>query len=530
MRRYDENAAMKGSAGMILFENSMLTLNPDYTFDTFVISDCNRSAADAVITATENLSTPVNNPLYICGAAGMGKTHLIQAVVHRLCETCPETRIVYWNTEKLCDEMIPALTQDHFAEFCSEVCQADIFLLEDIHFLLGRKTTQAYLTTICNELLVRGKQIIMTGEMHFDPQDGPMMNLIRKGKAISIQTPDTNFVQSLTRKMAVRKSVGVSKNAIDAITKNIFTNVASLKGCITRLFAFSELNHEMVSEALLEKIVHEGYFINPRNNRERLIEINQEAARFYHDCLFNQGGKEALNYLKRHQVSDHTIEELYIGAAPDGEDALSVYLLKKGYTPDELLLSGVAKEENDCNSGFQDIFRHSVMFPVFDLPDDFRQTQHIIGFTSRALGDQGPVYRHSPESPVFSKKSILFGMKGLSRDDLWLEDDPVLVEGVMDVIALYQNGITAYATFGNLISKTQIKLLRRRNRTVYLGFGADDADDHMIQQTKDRLKKQAIRIAKLSFPAGMNAEAYIREYGAVKFMKMMKQASRWAMI
>lgn len=201
--------------------------------------------------------------------------------------------------------------------------------------------------------------------------------------------------------------------------------------------------------------------------RARLLEANEEAARFYHDLLLNAAAAEpARRYLERRGLDDATIRAFQLGYAPEAWQVLSDHLRGRGFTDAELLAAGlVAQGER----GLHDRFRGRVMFPIAD------ERGRVIGFGGRVLGDGVPKYLNTPQTALFDKGGTLYALDR-AKDAIRATGAAVVVEGYMDAIAAHQHGITnVVATLGTALTERHIAVLKRYARQVVLAMDADAA-------------------------------------------------------
>ena len=251
-----------------------------------------------------------------------------------------------------------------------------------------------------------------------------------------------------------------------------------------------------------------------RTRRERLLEANKEAARFYHEMLFEPAGAASLQYLHNRGLSDAVIRKFGLGAAPDKWSALTDYLLARGYKLDELSSVGLTlvrppKEGSDKPRYF-DMFRNRAIFPIIDM------YKNVIAFGGRSLGREMPKYMNTSDTPVFNKRKGVYAAN-LLRQQRHL-DHVILVEGYMDVVSLTQYGVKGVcATLGTALTNEQARLLRRFAPEVYLGYDGDSAGQHAILRGLDILEEEGIPARVLDFPDGLDPDEFIRRDGAEGF-------------
>jgi DNA primase len=202
----------------------------------------------------------------------------------------------------------------------------------------------------------------------------------------------------------------------------------------------------------------------------RLRTLLEEAANFYrHHLLQTPAGKGPLEYLFKRGLTQATIETFGLGYAPDSWDAALNYLTSKGYSRQELQEAGMVSESQDGGRVY-DRFRHRVTFPIRDM------TGRMCGFGARILRtDDIPKFLNSPQTALFDKGHLLYGLDQ-ARKSIRAQDQVVIVEGYLDVIALHQGGFTnAVSPMGTALTEDQIRLLKRFTRRIVLALDPDAA-------------------------------------------------------
>ncbi|HBK52746.1 MAG TPA: DNA primase, partial [Syntrophomonas wolfei] len=164
------------------------------------------------------------------------------------------------------------------------------------------------------------------------------------------------------------------------------------------------------------------------DHRKPVIELNQAAVEFYQQVLAGKAGQEAREYLSRRGIEAETIRKYRLGYAPDGWTRLEEHLLKKGYSQEYLKLSGLIKRSENRNS-FYDLLRRRLVFPITHYNGD------IVGLGGRVLDDSLPKYLNTPETELFSKRKVLYGLFQ-ARDSIRQANEAIIVEGYMDCIKL----------------------------------------------------------------------------------------------
>jgi len=238
------------------------------------------------------------------------------------------------------------------------------------------------------------------------------------------------------------------------------------------------------------------------NQKNRLKEICEQAARFYHEFFVRMPAAEpAREYLQKRGLTDETIKHWQIGFVPDQWELLTQYLLKKGYGVEDLIAAGLTiKKEGAMNGrGFYDRFRGRIMFPIFDMYGA------VVGFTGRVLVEtekSGGKYVNTPETPIYNKSSIVFALN-FAKNIIKEKDLIVLVEGQMDVIACHQAGMeNVVATSGTAMTEMQVRLLKRYSDNIALAFDADSAGQNAAKRGIDIALSEGMNVKVIRIPEG----------------------------
>ena len=252
-----------------------------------------------------------------------------------------------------------------------------------------------------------------------------------------------------------------------------------------------------------------------RTQRERLLNANREAAKFYHETLFTPAGEASLAYLRRRGLNDNVIRKFGLGASPDSWSTLSDRLLEKGWKLDELVSAGltVRKKNDDGKERYFDMFRNRSMFPIINTHGN------VIAFGGRTLEKREPKYLNTSDTPVFNKRQGVYAAN-LLRQQRHLER-VILVEGYMDVVSLTQFGVEGVcATLGTALTNEQARLLHRFAPQVYLGYDGDSAGQHAILRGLEILEQEGVPARVLDFPDGLDPDEFIRRDGIEGFRNL----------
>lgn len=249
-------------------------------------------------------------------------------------------------------------------------------------------------------------------------------------------------------------------------------------------------------------------------SKERLRQMNVDAAKFFHAMLFanNSDSKEALAYFtEKRKLSIATIKHFGLGYAPNSFDATMKYLLSKGYTREEMA-EGFLAMKNEKGK-YYDAFRNRVMFPIIDTAGN------VIAFGGRVLDDSKPKYRNSTDTPVFKKSYNLFA---LNFARMTCSEEIILCEGYMDVIALHAAGFTnAVATLGTAITSEQARLMKRYTKKVIICYDADEAGQKATQKAMRLLEEVGLNVTVIKIPGSKDPDEYIKTFGNEKFKEVI---------
>jgi chromosomal replication initiator protein len=244
--------------------SSTQPLNERYSFDTFVIGKSNELAAAAAHAAAESPGKTYN-PLFIYGATGLGKTHLMQAIARAVIHRIPETRILYVGAEQFINEVIESIHSRTMPEFRRRYrADVDLFLVDDVHFLEGKEMTQEEFFHTFNALYEGNKQIVLTSDRPPKEIPGLEARLVSRfewGMVADIGQPDLEHRIAILRKKQEQDhlELTIPDDVLRFIAEHVRSNVRELEGCIIKLLLFASLKHKEVSielarEALSDRI------------------------------------------------------------------------------------------------------------------------------------------------------------------------------------------------------------------------------------------------------------------------------------
>ena len=224
--------------------------------------------------------------------------------------------------------------------------------------------------------------------------------------------------------------------------------------------------------------------------RQRLLALNRDAARFYYQLLRQPEGAAVRAYLEKRKILPATAVKFGMGASPDSWDALLTAMTAKGSTKSELVTAGLAVQGK--NGRLYDKFRNRLMLPVVDTKGD------VVAFGSRVLDKSEPKYMNSPETPVYSKRRVLYGLnlaKKTTRPNL------ILCEGNLDIVTLHQAGFdNAVASMGTALTTEQTRLLSRFTKELVLCYDNDNAGKAATEKALQLLNNSEFTVRVLQLP------------------------------
>ena len=281
-----ENSKIKSdkpTRSIIVNDEMSSTLNPKYTFNSFVIGNSNRFAHAASLAVAE-APAKAYNPLFIYGGVGLGKTHLMHAIGHYILESNPNAKVVYVSSEKFTNELINAIKDDKNEEFRSKYRNVDVLLIDDIQFIAGKERTQEEFFHTFNALHDANKQIIISSDR--PPKEIPTLedrlrSRFEWGLIADIQVPDFETRMAILKKKADVENLNVANDVMGYIASKIKSNIRELEGALIRIIAYSSLTNREVSVDLATEALKD--IISKKQGKHVTIDAIQDIVASYYN-------------------------------------------------------------------------------------------------------------------------------------------------------------------------------------------------------------------------------------------------------
>lgn len=261
--------------------DGLVTLNPKYTFDSFIVGNSNQFPHAAALAVAQNPGEAFN-PLFIYGGVGLGKTHLMHAIGHYIKQHNPAARVMYVTCETFSNELITAIQNNKTPEFRKRYREVDILMIDDVQFISRSQSGQEEFFNTFNSLYLENKAIVISSDRppkEISKLEERLCSRFQQGLITDIQPPDLETRIAILRNRTKREGFDVSEEVLTFIATHVVTNIRELEGCLTRVVAYSKLRHkpltmELTAEALKDLIpqIHKQE-LTPQIIREAVAEF-----------------------------------------------------------------------------------------------------------------------------------------------------------------------------------------------------------------------------------------------------------------
>ena len=295
-----------------------ISLNPRFTFDSFVVGTCNQfahAAAQAVATSPSR----TYNPLFIYGGVGMGKTHLMHAIGRSLCDQYAGMRIIYTSSERFMNEMITCIKNDRMQLFHRHYRSADALLIDDIQILAGKERTQEEFFHTFNDLFEHQKQIVISSDT--PPKNTPgLVERLRSrfewGLMVDVQPPDLETKMAILDKKAELEGIKLPEEVRIFIATKTKSNVRELEGALIKLIAYSSVTGTPITLPMAQQVLkHLTFGQERRISIESIIKAVAERFNLQPAQLKQKTNEQKIAYPR--QISMYLVKELTPASLPE---------------------------------------------------------------------------------------------------------------------------------------------------------------------------------------------------------------------
>ena len=326
-----------------------ITLNPKYTFDTFIVGGSNRLAA-ATAQAVAAKPGIVYNPLFLYGGVGLGKTHLAQAIGHEILAANNKKRIIYVSCENFTNEFVQSISTGKVNDFKKKYRDADVLLIDDIQFLSGKEGTQEEFFHTFNALHQSNRQIVVTSDRvpkAIQDMEARLSSRLGCGMVADIQPPNLEMRHAILRAKCEEKNYVIADEVLNFIAENIESNIRELEGAITRVISSCELNKVEPSIEITGRVLEDMITAKSKNlSIEKIIKVVSEFFNIMPEHLM--GARRSQDLVWPRQISMYLLRhELNMSFPKIGKE-----LNKKDHTT---IMHGVSRIEKEIgrNSDLQ---------------------------------------------------------------------------------------------------------------------------------------------------------------------------------
>ena len=273
------------------------TLNPKYTFDTFVTGNSNSFAHAAALAVAENPAKNYN-PFFMYGGVGLGKTHLMHAIGHKILQNQPQKRVLYISSEKFINELINSIKDGKPEAFRQKYRNVDVLLVDDIQFLANKERVQEEFFHTFNALKDANKQIILSSDRppkEIEKLQDRLCSRFEGGLIADVQAPDLETRIAILKKKSILENYNVPDDVMAYIASHIDNNVRELEGALTQIVACASLCHYPITNQFAMNVLQHIAIKNPPKQNTKIININsiqETVANYFKITIADLNGKK----------------------------------------------------------------------------------------------------------------------------------------------------------------------------------------------------------------------------------------------
>ena len=291
-------------------QRSFQYIDPHFTFDQFVTAKSNQIAYSICRETANNLGQSKNNPLFIYGATGLGKTHLMQAIAHEILKQGKS--FYYFTSDKFVNQMVNSLRKQKIDEFKDKIKKADLLIIDDIHVIAGKQKSSEQFLLLLNDFMSKNKQVILACDKHpsaLTDFDERLKSRLAWGVAVALEPPELETRIQILQKKSKAQEVILPKECAIFIAQHIIANVRELEGALNKVLAISRLLNQPIHLELVQMALKD--LIAIRVQAVSMDNIRKVVAEFYDISVKDLMGKKRLRHIARpRQVAMSLAREL----------------------------------------------------------------------------------------------------------------------------------------------------------------------------------------------------------------------------
>ena len=291
-------------------QHSFQYIDPHFTFDQFVTAKSNQIAYSICRETANNLGQSKNNPLFIYGATGLGKTHLMQAIAHEILKQGKS--FYYFTSDKFVNQLVNSLRKQKIDEFKDKIKKADLLIIDDIHVIAGKQKSSEQFLLLLNDFMSKNKQVILASDKHpsaLTDFDERLKSRLAWGVAVALEPPELETRIQILQKKSKAQEVILPKECAIFIAQHIIANVRELEGALNKVLAISRLLNQPIHLELVQMALKD--LIAIRVQAVSMDNIRKVVAEFYDISVKDLMGKKRLRHIARpRQVAMSLAREL----------------------------------------------------------------------------------------------------------------------------------------------------------------------------------------------------------------------------